>query len=65
MCIYIYIIYTPILASSAFVLGCEREQDRFKQAREKAARESKESSKKARKNRKKSKREQRESKREQ
>jgi hypothetical protein len=32
--IYIYIIYTPILASSASVLGCEREQGRFKQARE-------------------------------
>jgi hypothetical protein len=35
--IYIYI-YIPILASSASVLGCEREQGRFKQAREGAAR---------------------------
>jgi Na+-translocating ferredoxin:NAD+ oxidoreductase RnfC subunit len=47
--IYIYIIYTPILRSSASVLGPEREQDRFNQARERAARESKESSKRARK----------------
>ncbi len=47
MCIYIYILYTSILTSSGFVLGCERKQDRFKQTREKATRESKESSKKA------------------
>ena len=37
--VYIYIIYTPNLGSSAFVLGPEREQGRFNQAREGAARE--------------------------
>ena len=35
--IYIYIIYTPNLGSSASVLGPEREQGRFNQAREGAA----------------------------
>jgi hypothetical protein len=44
---YIYIIYTPILASSASVLGCEREQGRFKQAREGAARRAREGAKRA------------------
>ncbi len=46
--LYISIIYTPILTSSASVLDCEREQGRFKQTRERAARESKRSSEKAR-----------------
>ena len=41
--IYIYIIYTPNLRSSASVLGPEWEQGRFNQARERAARESKRS----------------------
>jgi hypothetical protein len=46
--IYIYIIYTPILTSSAFVLGCEREHDRFKQAREEAAKEAERKQERAR-----------------
>ena len=46
--LYIYLcnIYSPNLGSSASVLGPEREQGRFKQARERAARESKKSKKK-------------------
>ena len=35
--IYIYIIYTSNLGSSASVLDSERKQDRFNQTREKAA----------------------------
>ena len=48
--IYIYIIYTPNLGSSAFVLDPEREQSRFNQAREKTAKESRKNKKKTKKN---------------